>query len=48
MLALAACHPTEQNYKDAYDKSVSRTKENVGLEAYNKVIEENKDRKSVV
>lgn len=40
-LTLAACHPTEQNYKAAYDKSVSRTKENVGLEAYNKVIEEN-------
>ncbi len=40
-LTLTACHPTEQNYKAAYDKSVSRTKENVGLEAYNKVIEEN-------
>ena len=40
LASMASCHSTEANYKAAYDKAVNRTKDGVGLEVYNKVIEE--------
>mgnify|MGYP001668278546 CR=1 FL=1 len=33
-LALTACHTTEANYKNAYDKAVERTRENAGEQNY--------------
>lgn len=40
LASMASCHSTEANYKAAYDKAVDRTKDGVGLEVYNKVLEE--------
>lgn len=36
-IAMASCHSTEANYKQAYDKAMAKHKEGVGTEAYEKI-----------
>lgn len=42
MAAFTSCHTTEANYKAAYDKAVEKTKEGMGLDVYNRVLEESR------
>lgn len=40
MLLLASCHTNENNYREAYDKAVNRTRETLGEDMYNQIVRE--------